>query len=416
MNRYFSGLWHHPDFMKLWIGQTISGFGSRITRDALPLVAVMTLAASPSQMGLLTAFSSLPVLLFGLVAGVWVDRLPRRRIMIGADVCRLLLLLSIPFAALTGHLNIELVYVVMASMSLLGLLFDVAYRSALPGLVSREHLVEGNTKLATTDSLAEIGGPALAGMLTQLITAPLAILFDAVSFLFSAVSLALIRAPEPPPAVRDKHSSLWHEIVIGFRVIVEHRVLRTLVIEIAITNFFGSFIGTLYGYYAIRELHLSPAVLGVLVGAGGIGALVGSLLAGWVSRRFGVGRAITLAALCGGMVNLFIPLAGGPILVVIGCLLAGQILGDAIWTIYDITTMSLRQTLVDDQHLGRVNASIGFLAQGIAPIGALVAGPLAAVFGVRMILLIAVLGILITNVWMWFSPVQQWQTEAEPTI
>jgi len=209
----FSGLWRHPDFMKLWIGQTVSEFGSRITRDGLPLTAVIVLGATPAQMGLLVALSALPILILGLLAGVWVDRLRRRPIMIAMDVARMVLLLSIPAAALTGRLSMGLLYVVAAVSGVFTLFFDVAYRSVLPSLVERENVLEGNTKLATTDALAEIGGPALAGLLVQVISAPLAIFFDALSFLFSAVSLAMIRKPEPRPSANRATRSVGHEMI-----------------------------------------------------------------------------------------------------------------------------------------------------------------------------------------------------------
>ena len=209
MSSRFSGLWQQPEFMKLWIGQTISEFGSRITRDAIPLVAVITLAATPAQMGVLTAIGSLPILFLSLIAGVWIDRLRRRPIMIVADLGRAIILLTIPLAALSGHLTIGLLYGVVALMSIFSLLFDLAYRSILPSLVAREQLLEGNSKLATTESLAEIGGPALAGLLIQWISAPLAIFFDAISFLFSGISVALIRKPEGVPEATRAQGSVW---------------------------------------------------------------------------------------------------------------------------------------------------------------------------------------------------------------
>lgn len=410
MKRYFSGLWQHPDFMKLWTGQTISEFGSRITRDALPLVAVITLAASPSQMSILTVIGSIPILLFGLLIGVWVDRLPRRPLMIAADLGRMLILLSIPAAALTGRLGMELLYVVIAATGLLSLVFSVAYRSLLPSLVGAEHILEGNTKLSTTDSLAEIGGPALAGLLVQIITAPLAIFFDAVSFLFSAVSLALIRAPEAPPAPRPTRRNFRHEIADGFRVILENQALRALVVSILVSNFFGSFLGTLYGYYVIRELGLSPAMLGLIVGVGGVGALLGTLAAPSLVSRFGLGRTLTGAMVLGSLVNLLMPLASGPIWWAVGCLLTCQIAGDAIWAVYDINERTLVQTLAPNLLLGRVNAGIGFLREGVGPVGALAAGALATAWGARPVMWIATLGILTTALWFWGSPVRRMET------
>ncbi len=411
--RHFTGLWQHPDFMKLWTGQTISEFGSRITREALPLVAVIVLAASPAEMGILTAISALPVLLFSLAAGVWVDRVRRRPVMIAADIARLLILLSVPFAALTGTLTIELLYLVVALTTLLGLVFEIAYRAILPSLISREHLLEGNTKLATTDSLAEIGGPAIAGLLVQVISAPVAIIFDAASYLFSALSFALIRAPEPPPAPATAARNAWAEMLDGWRCIAADPILRVLVAELCIGNFFGSFYAVLYGLYAIRDLGLSPAQLGLVVGAGGIGALLGALVAGWVPRRYRLGQVLTTCILFGAGLNVLIPLAGGTPIFAAAVLITAQILGDGARTVYEINALSLRQSLVPDRLLGRVNASIGFLAHGIAPVGALVGGALATALDARTTLFIAFVGLFVGALWVARSPVRKLQAYGE---
>src|SRR5258708_11139419 len=212
----FSGLWRHPDFMKLWVGQTVSEFGSLITGSRLPLTVLIMLSATPAQMGILVAISALPALILGLLAGVWVDRVRRRPIMIAMDVGRMALLLSIPAAALTGHLSMTLLYIVAAGAGVFTLFFDVAYRSVLPSLVARENVLEGNTKLATTNTLAEIGGPVLAGALVELISAPLAIFFDALSFLFSALRLSMIRTSEARPPANRGAQSIRHDLIERF--------------------------------------------------------------------------------------------------------------------------------------------------------------------------------------------------------
>lgn len=393
-----SGVLQYPDFIKLWTGQTISEFGSIITRDGLPLVAVILLAATPEQMGLLMAISSLPVLLFGLFAGAWIDRHRRRPIMITVDVLRMLLLVGVPILAIAGALTIEILMAVAAAVSLLSLVYEIAYRSLLPSLVAREHLLEGNSKLAATSSLAEIGGSAVAGLLIQLISAPLAILVDAISFIFPAVSVGLIRTPEPPPQADGESGSIWREILDGFRVIASQPLLRVLALGAALRAFFGSFFGTLYGLYVIREVGLSPATLGFLIAAGGIGALAGALLSARVTRKFGLGATLTGTLLVSGLCNLLIPAAGGAVWLAAGLLMLAQIVGDAAMTVYEVNEISLRQMLVPKQLLGRANASIGFLAQGIAPVGALAAGALAGYTDARLTLVIAGLGNLILAV------------------
>ena len=405
LQRWFSGL--SPDFRKFWIGQTVSEFGSRITRGGIPLIAVITLAATPAQMGILTAVASIPVLLIGLFAGAWVDRLRRRPILIAMDLSRMALLLTIPAAALTGHLRIQLLYVVIAAAGVLGLIFETAYHAYLPSLVERDQIVEANSRLTTSESLAEIGGPALAGVLIQTISAPLAMIFDSLTFLFSAACAALIRKPEPAPKPRVAGRSVWHEIADGVRLVARDPLLRTLALSMALRSFFGSFFGTLYDIYGIRVLGLTPSLLGITIAAGGIGALIGALLASRLQKRFGLGKTLIGALLLSGMINLLIPLAGGSVALATALLIIAQIVGDGAMTIYWINSVSLQQIIVPDHLLGRTNASFGFLAQGIAPVGALIAGALATGFGARITLLISVLGILATAIWVSQSPVRK---------
>jgi len=408
----FDGLWRHPDFLKLWAGQTISQIGSRISRDGLPLIAVLLLAASPAEMGVLAALASAPSLVLGLIVGVWIDRLPRRPILIVADLGRFILLMLIPLAALTGHLSLYLLYAITVGVGVLSLVFTVAYEALLPSLVSREHLLEGNTKLATTESLAELGGPALAGLLIQALSAPLAIAVDALSFLVSVFSLAAIRAAEPSltqpdPAVPP---AFWLELREGGRVILHHPVLRTLAFSQMGRTFFGNFYAALYALYALRELGLSPAALGIVVAGGGVGALLGAAFAGSLPRRFGIGPTLVWTSLIGSLVALLTPLAGGPSWFAALMLLIPQIFGDGLATIFSINELSLRQRLVPDRLLGRANGTVNFLTNAIAPIGALVGGALATGIGARGALLIAVFGWIALSLIVVRSPVRAFRT------
>jgi MFS family permease len=408
MLRRFSGLWRHPDFMKLWIGQTISSFGTHITRDGLPILAVTLLAATPAQMGFLAAVGSVPGLLLSLLAGVWVDRLPRRPILISADLGRMALLLLIPAAALTGHLSFGLLCVVLLLTGTLSIFFEVAYRSILPSLVTRESVVEGNSKLATTEALAEVGGPPLTGVLIQVITAPLAICFDALSFLISAISLLLIKAPDSTPAPRQEGQTVWREMGEGLRLVRNYPLLRSFAIQTGIRSFFGNFYAALYMIYVIQDLGMSPTTLGLLIAGGGLGVLIAAPLASWLPRRFGMGPTLTTTLLIASFIGLLTPLAGGPTLLAAAMLFAAQVIGDGLMTIYAINELSLRQMVVPDHLLGRSNASIGFLAQGIAPLGAVVGGLLAGIIGTRATLLIAVLGGIAAALWLLGSPVRSY--------
>jgi MFS family permease len=400
------GLWQHRDFMKLWLGQTVSQFGSHITGAALPFVAFLTLEATPLQLGILGAMGSVPILLFGLFAGVWVDRLRRRPILILADLGRALILGSIPLAALLGVLRIELLYIVAALVGILTVFFDVAYASILPSLVTRRELVEANSKLGSSSALAEIGGPSLAGFLVQWISAPFAILIDAVSFVLSAAGIILIRTAEPPPPPAAERRPVLRDMAEGLRLVLRQPILRGLAGHAATMTFFGNFIGVLYSIYCVQELGIPPAIVGVMIGLGGVGAFIGTLIVGPVTRRLGVGRSIIGAVLFGTLVNMMIPLVWGPPLLVAGILMMTQLVGDISWPVHSVNEQSLRQAIVPDRLLGRANASMQFLTGGIAPLGALLGGWLGEVIGMRPTLLIAFAGLLLGILWLIFSPIR----------
>jgi len=416
-----AGLWRNPDFMKLWTGRTISEVGSRISREGIPLTAVLMLDAQPAQLGILGALASAPVLVLGLLVGVWVDRVRRRPVLIGVDLARAAVLATIPVAAALGLLRVGLLYVVIAVMGALAVVFEVADQSYLPSLVEREHLVEGNGKLGASSSLAEIAGPAVAGGLIQLLTAPIAIAFDAVSFLVSAVSVWLIRKPEPPSSERPSPTPrrVLAEINSGLRLVLHDPRLRALALGTATRAFFGSFFGALYALYAIRMLGITPAVLGILIGLGGVGALPGTLLAGPLARRYGIGATLIGSFLASTLFAFLIPLAPGPGLLAVACLAIAQLFGDSALAVYLVTEVSLRQVITPDHLLGRMNASVGFLVGALVPLGALLGGALGGRLGVRATLLVAALGGLCSVGWLFWSPlrtmqqVPAWQPDKE---
>jgi predicted MFS family arabinose efflux permease len=392
--------------MKLWVGQTISELGSRITRDGLPLAAVLVLGATPAQMGVLTALGSVVGLFTSLPAGVWVDRLRRRPIMIAADAGRAALLVLIPIAAFSHQFRIELLYVVMAVAGVLTVLFDAAYEAYLPALIERQHLMEGNSKLALSSSLAEVLGPGLAGFLIQLLTAPLAIFFDALSFLASIVSLIFIRKPEPRPAPPEHRQHLAREMMDGLRFVWHEPHLRAMALSGGTRSFFGNFIGVLYALFAIRELGLGAAALGLTISMGGLGSLIGAVLAERTVKRYGIGRALIGTTLAGGGFILLIPLAGGSINGAMLMLMIAQLCGDAFSTLAFITAVSLRQSITPDRLLGRTSTGMQVLIAGVAPIGAMAGGLLAEAIGVRATLWIAGIGIVLSTGWLIVSPIR----------
>jgi MFS family permease len=379
-----ASLWRHADFMKLWVGQTVSELGSVVTRTAVPLVALLALGAGPLEMALLVVAGSLAVLLVGLFAGAWVDRLRRRPLLIGADALRAVLLISIPAAYLAGALRMEQLYVVVFLEGCLGVLFDAAYPTYVPSLIGVDRVVEGNSKLATSGSLAEIGGPGLAGALVQVIGAPLAILVDSISFVVSAVSLVLIRTVEAARPPRTSPTPIRAEIVEALQLVRRHRILVPLFSRSVIAHVAGSFYGVLYTIYLINELHLTPFLLGIVIAAGGVGSLVGSVFASRAIARYGIGPALIWAATGAAIVGVLTPLAGGPLVLATAMVFIPQLVGDGLQTIEGVAELSLIQGIVSDRVLGRVNATLEVLSHGIAyPLGALLAAVLAAWIGVR---------------------------------
>lgn len=402
----FSGLWRHREFGKLWAGQTISLFGSQVTFLALPLTAVLTLKATAAQMGILGAVQFAPFLLVGLFAGVWVDRARRRPILMAADFGRALLLSSIPAAALLHRLGMPQLYVIGFLVGILTVFFDVAYQSFLPALVSREALVEGNSKLGASEALAQIGGPGIAGLLVQLITAPIAIFVDATSFLASVLFLGLIRTPEPAPLARSQGRNIWAEIGEGLRVVVGNPLLRSIAGCTATSNLFGTILQTVYLLYAVRALGISAGLLGLIFAVGSAGGLLGAVLAGRITLRVGLGPAIWGAILLGSVASLLVPLAVRPLVLAIPLLMAAQIGRGLGGTLYNINQVSLRQTITPDHLLGRMNASMRFIVWGTIPLGSLIGGFLGEAIGLRPTLVVGAIGGLLSVLWVLLSPVR----------
>jgi MFS family permease len=414
----FEGLWRHPEFLKLWTGQTISQFGTQVSQLAIPLTAALVLTASPAEMGLLSAVEFAPFLLLSLFAGVWVDRMHRRPILIVADIGRALALGTIPLAAALGVLQMEQLYVVALVSGVLTVFFDVAYQSYLPVLVSREHLVEGNSKLEVSRSVAQIAGPGIAGALVQLITAPLAVLLDALSYVASVISLLLIHVAEPPPTRHPrptgKAGSMWLELREGLGVVLGNPLLRSIAGCTGTSNLFGNALQAVFVLYVTRELGLGPAVIGLIFAVSGPGALLGALMAGELARRFGLGRTIVGSIFATGLGSLLIPLASGSETVVVGTLMFASFVAGFGNPVYNINQVSLRQAITPDHLQGRMNASMRFIVWGTIPIGALLGGALAEVFGLRPTIMAMALAELTAPAWVIFSPVRQLRTQPAP--
>ncbi len=397
------GLWRHRDFLAFWGSETISQVGSQVTFLALPLVAILVLEESTFRVAALTTVGFVPFLLFTLPAGVWVDRMRRRPILIGGDLVRALALATIPIAYWLDVLTIWQLYAVGFVHGIGTVFFDLAYQSYLPSLVGRSQVVEGNSKLELSRAAANIGGPGLAGGLVAAVTAPVAILVDAVSFLVSAVLLGVIRTHEEVPA-REERRSMRAELLEGLRYVFTHPYQRGMVAAVALSNFFSNVVYSILLVYAVRELGLSAGTIGIVLSVGSLGALAAALTAGRIGHRLGVGRTIVLAALLFSPGSLLIALA--PQDLAIPFITASVMIIGFGGILFNVTGISLIQAITPDRMLGRANASRRFVVWGVIPFGGLVGGALGSAIGLRETMLIGALGGLLAVVPILLSPVR----------
>lgn len=397
------GLWHHLDFRRLWIGETVSQFGTFVSQLALPLVAILVLHATTFQVGLLATLEMISFLLVGLPAGAWVDRMRFRWVLIVNDVIRAVALGSIPLAQLLGVLSIGQLYVVALVTGLCTVFFDVAYQSYLPQLVDREALVEGNSKLQASESVSQIAGPSVGGWLIQALTAPYAVLVDALSFVWSAAWVAAIKQQTPKPERKpDRH--LGREIAEGLRFVLGNRLLRAIAACTGSANLFGNLAWPLYLILLARELHLSAGVIGLFTSIAAVGGLLGSLLATRIAKRFGQGPTIWLSIAVSIPTAFVIPFVHRDW--TLGLLAVAQLIGWSMTVIYNITQVSFRQGLCPPHLLGRMNATMRFFVWGTIPLGTFLGGVLGTALGVRQTLLIAAICGILPVLPVFFSPLR----------
>ena len=376
------------DFNRLWAAQAVSAFGARIAREGLPIAAITTLAASPASLGLLSALTGLASLVLGLSAGGWVDRQPRRRVLVAMNLVRAAALAVIPLAAVAGVLTLPMILSAGTLIAGASTVFIMAEHAILPGLVAQEDLLGANARLSATDSVAEIGGPALAGLLFHLLTAALAVAATAATWLVSALLLLRIRSERPPaPGSVDTEPGL--SILSGFRTAWADPEVRVLFLIQLAWGLTGGIFGSLYVLFALKTLELPTGLLGLATAAVGLGAPAGAAAGPALERRLGAGRTLTLVLLLGGLVNLAIGLAPSGVRGGMTALVATQFLGDLFGVTAMILMSSLRQARVAADHLGRVSGVFEAAAGGMAVVGALGAALLAEASGVRTTMLAA---------------------------
>jgi MFS family permease len=450
-------LFRHPDYARLWSAATVSLFGTQVSQIAIPFIAAVLLRASPGEVGLLTTVDFLPFILFTLPAGVWVDRLPRKRILVICDIGRAVVLVSIPIAVALNGLTIWQLYVVGFLNGIMTVFFDVADQSYLPSILERDQLVDGNSKLQISQSSAQILGQPFGGGIVALLTAPVAVLVDAVSFLGSAGLIASIRgrvegrsaddgpgapvaaaasagdaAPSPSAGTsvttevaaeatqhlsdRDEadadRQGMRAQISDGLRYILRHRFLASIAASTATSNLFTNIAMATFPVYLYRILELSPEAVGAVGGIGGAGVLVGAFAASRVANRIGVGRAIVGSMLLTGFVGLLIPAAPKDLAIVF---LSGAFFAQGIFNVvYNVNQVSLRQAITPDHFLGRMNATMRFLVWGTIPVGSLIGAGLSEVIGVQNTIWVGSILGLFTFLPVVLSPVRTLRTIPEP--
>ena len=401
-------LWHNSAFQRFWAAATVSIFGSLVTRVALPFVAIVQLNADAVGVALVRSMELVAGLGFGLVAGAWVDRLRRRPVLIWADLGRAGLLSLIPLAWLGGWLSLPLLLVVTLLTAVLTTFFDAADNAFLPTIVPRADLVRANGALSASSSVSEFAAFGSAGFLVQILTAPIAIFVDAISFVVSAIFLGTIRNKEAPPPAKADREPVIREIAIGLRLVARNPILRATTLASAASHAMWGIFGALYFLFAVEELGLDAAAIGVIAAVGGVSSLVGALLTPRLSRRFGIGHVVLGGVLFGMLGSYFIPLApvGAPAIAV-AFLIGQQLVTDPALTAFDITDTSIRQTIVHDRQLGRVNATVRVAVLLVQLSATLLAGFLALEVGLRTMLFVGPTVGLLAVLAIWFSPLRR---------
>lgn len=396
----------YPDFRRLWIADGLSQLGTQVSALVIPLLAATALHASTWQVALLTTFQTLPFLLLGLPAGAWLDRMRRRPVLVTADLGRAVVLGTVPLAAALGAITLGHLYAVALANGVLTLFFDVAHRSYLPSLVARDHLVQANSRLEANRTVGWSAGPTLGGYLVQWVGAPLTILGDTLTYLWSAGWIASIRTREPgPPPVRDRH--LRREIAEGLRFVLGSPAIRTTVLFGAAANLSIAVTIPIEVLFLLRTVGLAEGTIGLLLTVSSLGSVAGALAAARISRRIGQYRTLVVAGLGIGAFTLLIPLTAP------GARLAFFAAGGAASAfcimVYAVVSISMRQALCPDHLMGRMNATIGFLLWGTMPLGGLLAGALGSAVGLRATLWLTATGLVVAGL-------GQWLLQPRPTV
>ncbi|MEO3830286.1 MFS transporter [Actinomadura sp. B10D3] len=392
------------DFRKLWAGQTASLFGSQVTELALPLTAVISLHATAAQVGLLGTARWLPWALLALWAGAWIDRKRRLPVLIAADAVRAVLLAGIVVLAVLDLLTVPLLLAAVFAFGTATVLFEVSYQSYVPSIVTPAQLVGANSRLTASQSTAQVGGPGVGGVLVQLMTAPITLVVDAVTFALSALSLLLIRTREPlpePPATRKG------QIREGLRVTLGNPLLRALIGTAASYNLFSNWMVVLFPLFAIRVLGLGAGAIGLILSTGAIGALAGSILASPVTRRLGVGRAVLWPIVIEVLALMLVPLAPAGSAVTIPLLVTAFLFNGMGVALSSVVATSVRQAVTPPPMLGRMTATYRTISFGVVAVGTFLGGLAGEWLGLRTGVAVGATGLVTSVIWVAASPLRR---------
>jgi MFS family permease len=400
-------VFRNADYIKLWMAYSVSGLGSQFTMFALPLLATIILDATPAQMGLLTSLGFLPYLLFSLFAGAWVDRFRRRPILIAASLFNALSLLTIPVLYYLETLSISALLIAQFLVGTGTVFMSIASNSYLPSIIKREQLVDGNSKIQLSNSVARLAGSGLGGVLVALLSAPFLILLDIMTYILSVFFLLSIKTTEEKRETKKEDRNIFKEISEGIKVVFKSRVIRTILFSSTWYNFFYSMFLPLFILFVSRDLELNPTVIGIIFAMGGVGALIGSTLAKRLGNKLGIGSLISkINLLTGVSIGLMVASTYLNIYFMVAVLLFSQIMLSACATIYSINTVSLRTAITPNHLLGRTNASLQAISFGILAIGPILGGGIASLIGNQGMILICGVGISLSTLFIYLSPIR----------
>ena len=397
-------LWAHPDFMKFWVGETVSLFGTQVSSLALPLTAIIVLHATPGQLGVIRFMQTVPFLLLALLIGAWVDRRRKRPVMIGSNAARFVLVGLVPILTVAGALGMPILYVIAFGIGVATVFFDVCWMSYVPSLVGKDQLAEANSKVSTSYAVADVTGPGLGGVLVQLLGAPKAMAADALSYLVSIGTLLAIKTEEPAPQ-RPAERHLLAEIREGLQLVLGNRYVRATTTQGGLWNFCYLMTDTIFLLYAIRELHFTPSLVGLVIGVGMTGGILGSALASSFSRRFRYGPTIMIACGFGTLPTFLIPAAQGSRALLAVLFMVAFFLVRFGAVTANVLMITLRQTVTPARLLGRMNAAARTVLYTGGSLGAITAGLLGATIGLRNTLWVAAVGFALSLTPLLLSPI-----------